>query len=192
MKSAGFFAAAIALAPAAIRAECAKDAYSAPPMLPSWDTAGCRSSLTGRGTMLHRFCQASGYGEGWYISPGWPGEYSAGLCRVDEGVHPARPGATEPAAPRDKACAAAPPRNYQLWNYPRVSADKLEFLRGHENSRSRSRRTLAVGIRQRCRSMQTLALKQGDQLQLTCASRRRLLPSWSFGGREYDNQRSRT
>ena len=70
----------------------------------------------------------SGYGDGWYVSPGWPGEYPAGFVVLAPDVSvPART-RPNPSADRDVVCRLPQYANYQLWNDVRGEADKLEFF----------------------------------------------------------------
>ena len=47
------------------------------------------------------FAKLSGYGEGWYISPGWPGEYPAGFVVLDEGIRVMGRAKPNPASPQE-------------------------------------------------------------------------------------------
>lgn len=70
----------------------------------------------------------SGYDDGWFLSPGWPGEYPPGFAVLDANVIlPAR-ARPNPADPQDVSCLLPQYANYQLWNEVRIAADKLEFF----------------------------------------------------------------
>jgi hypothetical protein len=131
------------------------------------------------------FAKLSGYGAGWYISPGWPGEYPAGFVVLDQGITVmgrARPNA---AAPQDKACTLTHLANYQLWNNPRVSADQLEFFVATRTFPVTLTQDAAVEFISDAGSMQTLDLEQGDQFTYL----RYLGEGFailSFNGTEYD------
>ena len=131
------------------------------------------------------FAKLSGYGDGWYISPGWPGEYPAGFVVLDEGLTVQARARPNPAAPQDKACTLPRLANYQLWNYPRVSADKLEFFVATKTFPVTLTQDAAIEYVSDAGSMQVLDLKQGDQLNYL----RYLGEGFailSFGGTEYD------
>ena len=131
------------------------------------------------------YAKLSGYGDGWYISPGWPGEYPAGFVVLDEGVTVKARARPNPAAPQDKSCTLTHLANYQLWNNPRVSADQLEFFVATRTFPVTLTQDAAVEYISDAGSMQTLDLKQGDQFTYL----RYLGEGFailSFDGTEYD------
>ena len=109
------------------------------------------------------YAKLSGYGEGWYISPGWPGEYPAGFVVLDEGVTVKARALPNPAAPQDMDCTLPRLANYQLWNNPRVAADELEFFVATRTFPVTLTQDASVEFISDAGSMQTLDLKQGDQ-----------------------------
>jgi hypothetical protein len=109
------------------------------------------------------YARLSGYGEGWYISPGWPGEYPAGFVVLDEGVTVKARARPNPAAPQDMDCTLVRLANYQLWNNPRVAADELEFFVATRTFPVTLTQDASVEFISDAGSMQTLDLKQGDQ-----------------------------
>ena len=110
------------------------------------------------------FAKLSGYGEGWYISPGWPGEYPAGFVVLDEGIRVMGRAKPNPASPQDKACTLPQLANYQLWNNPRVSSDELEFFVATKTFPVTLNQDAQIEYISDAGSMQTLDLKQGEQL----------------------------
>ena len=131
------------------------------------------------------FAKLSGYGEGWYISPGWPGEYPAGFVVLDEGISVMGRAKPNPASPQDKACTLPQLANYQLWNNPRVSSDELEFFVATKTFPVTLNQDAQIEYISDAGSMQTLDLKQGDQLNYL----RYLGEGFailSYGGAEYD------
>ncbi|KDA04258.1 hypothetical protein [Hyphomonas oceanitis] len=110
------------------------------------------------------FAKLSGYGEGWYISPGWPGEYPAGFVVLDESISVMGRAKPNPASPQDKACTLPQLANYQLWNNPRVSSDELEFFVATKTFPVTLNQDAQIEYISDAGSMQTLDLKQGEQL----------------------------
>tara|TARA_R110000822_G_scaffold9801_1_gene37604 strand:+ start:546 stop:1379 length:834 start_codon:yes stop_codon:yes gene_type:complete len=110
------------------------------------------------------FAKLSGYGEGWYISPGWPGEYPAGFVVLDEGVSVMGRSSPNPAAPQEIDCTLPQLANYQLWNNPRVSADELEFFVATKTFPVTLNQDAQIEYISDAGSMQMLNLKQGEQL----------------------------
>lgn len=109
------------------------------------------------------YAKLSGYGEGWYISPGWPGEYPAGFVVLDEGVTVKARARPNPTATKDIDCTLPRLANYQLWNNPRVAADQLEFFVATRTFPVTLTQDAAIEFISDAGSMQTLDLKQGDQ-----------------------------
>lgn len=109
------------------------------------------------------YAKLSGYGEGWYISPGWPGEYPAGFVVLDEGVTVKARARPNPTATQEMDCTLPRLANYQLWNNPRVAADQLEFFVATRTFPVTLTQDAAIEFISDAGSMQTLDLKQGDQ-----------------------------
>jgi len=109
------------------------------------------------------YTKLSGYGEGWYISPGWPGEYPAGFVVLDEAITVKARARPNPAAPQDMDCTLPHLANFQLWNNPRVAADELEFFVATRTFPVTLTQDAAIEFISDAGSMQTLDLKQGDQ-----------------------------
>ncbi|RAN32309.1 hypothetical protein HY3_03005 [Hyphomonas pacifica] len=126
----------------------------------------------------------SGYGEGWYVSPGWPGEYPAGFAVLDPGVVVNGWSQPNSGVPADLECPLPQYANYQLWNRDRVEKDDLDFFV--------ATKTFPVTLSQDASieyvsdtGIKTLDLKTGDQLTYL----RYLGEGFtivSFGGEEYD------
>lgn len=126
----------------------------------------------------------SGYGEEWYLSPGWPGEYPAGFVVLDADVTVQGRARPNPSSPANIPCALPQYANYQLWNRERVARDKLEFFV--------ATRTFPVTLSEDASieyvsedGISTLDLKAGDQLTyLRYLGEGFAIVSWQ--GEEYD------
>ena len=185
MKSGWIFAAAVALAACGQSPDAPQDSDIVATDGSELDTADAGQLSRASDYVAPDYAKLSGYGEGWYISPGWPGEYPAGFVVLDEGVTLQGRARPNPAAPRDTACTLPRLANYQLWNYPRVSADKLEFFVATKTFPVTLTQDAAVEYVSDAGSMQVLELKQGDQLNYL----RYLGEGFailSFDGTEYD------
>jgi hypothetical protein len=109
------------------------------------------------------YSKITSYGDDWYLSPGWPGEYPAGFVILDADVTVDGRTAPDHTKPQDKACSLPQFANYQLWNNKRVAADELEFFV--------ATKTFPVTLTQDANveyvsdaGMQVLEMKRGDQL----------------------------
>ena len=69
----------------------------------------------------------NGYGEGWYLTSDWPGEWPSGFSIVGENV--LLPGRTrmDKAFPADIACPLPQYMNVHPWNYTRKEAENWRF-----------------------------------------------------------------
>ena len=126
----------------------------------------------------------SGYGDDWYLSPGWPGEYPAGFVILEADVTVNGRAKPNPAAPANIPCALPQYANYQLWNNARVASDKLQFFVATQ--------TFPVTLSQDASieyvsedGINNLDLKAGDQLTyLRYLGEGFAIVSWQ--GQEYD------
>lgn len=126
----------------------------------------------------------SGYGEEWYLSPGWPGEYPAGFVVLEADVTVQGRAIPNPSSPASIPCALPQYANYQLWNNARVASDKLDFFVATQ--------TFPVTLSQDANieyvseeGISTLDLSAGDQLTyLRYLGEGFAIVSWQ--GQEYD------
>jgi len=70
----------------------------------------------------------SGYDEGWYVSPGWPGEYPAGFAILEADVTAPAWSVPNASLAPDLSCTLPQYANYQLWNRERTAKDDLAFF----------------------------------------------------------------
>lgn len=70
----------------------------------------------------------SGYDEGWFLSPGWPGEYPPGFAILDADVRVPARARPNPTDPQDVSCLLPQYANYQIWNETRAQSDRLDFF----------------------------------------------------------------
>lgn len=107
----------------------------------------------------------SGYGEGWYLNPGWPGEYAPGFAVLDAGVRVQGRARPNPADPQDIACMLPELANYHMLNRERMRADGLEFFAATQTFPLTITEDVSIEYASAgSLEMQTLALARGDQL----------------------------
>lgn len=74
------------------------------------------------------YAALSGYGDDWFLSAGWPGEYPPGFAVLDADVRVPARARPNPGDPQDVTCLLPQYANYQLWNNARNEADDLEYF----------------------------------------------------------------
>lgn len=74
------------------------------------------------------YAAISGYDDGWFLSPGWPGEYPPGFAVLDADVKVPARARPNPGDPQDVSCLLPQYANYQLWNNARTDEDDLEYF----------------------------------------------------------------
>lgn len=118
------------LAGALVLAACGQETGPAPGSAseggPGAGPASAQSELPARPAIDYK--ALSGYDDGWYLSPGWPGEYPPGFAVLDADVKVPGRARPNPGDPQDVSCLLPQYANYQIWNNARTRQDQLEYF----------------------------------------------------------------
>jgi predicted small lipoprotein YifL len=107
----------------------------------------------------------SGYGEAWFLNPGWPGEYAPGFAVLEAGVRLQGRARPNPADPQDIACMLPDLANYHMLNRERVFTDSLEFFTATQTFPLTIQEDVNIDYASAgSLELQSLALSRGDQL----------------------------
>ncbi len=130
------------------------------------------------------YAALAGYPEGWYLSPGWPGEYPNGFAVLDAGITVNGRAVPNKTSPQTVACALPQYANYQLWNSARSTRDKLDFFVATKVAPVTVSEDIAIEYVSDT-GMQPLELKAGDQLSYLRYIGEGFVV-FGFNGQEYD------
>ncbi len=102
------------------------------------------------------------YGDGWYRSDGWGGEYPTGFTVLAATTLELR-GSPDPRVAASIPCAFAPKTTYHPWNQPRVASDGLEFITFTRKEDFVLTAPFSVEVYDNAGAAKTLDLKPGDR-----------------------------
>jgi hypothetical protein len=153
------------LAAALVLAACGQESGPSPAAGPEGGPAASAAAAGGEGQARPAidYKALSGYDDGWFLSPGWPGEYPPGFAVLDSNVKVPGRARPNPGDPQDVSCLLPQYANYQIWNTERTAGDKLEFFVATKK--------VAVNVLEDAEveyvganGLVPLSLKKGDQL----------------------------
>lgn len=127
------------------------------------------------------------YGDDWFVSGGWPGEYPPGFSILEDNVVLAGRADMDPDLAAEITCRMPKLATYQQWNTDRVDADDLDFVSASKKYEitMTANAPIAVPADELGYSTRQIDLKAGDVLTY----KRYLGEGWaiiSYQGTDYE------